>query len=32
MNDTVKRAYELNKEEADFEMGYIPDVEVGDTV
>ncbi len=32
MNDTVKRAYELNKEEADFEMGYIPDVEVGETV
>ena len=27
MNDTVKRAYELNKEEADFEMGYIDSFE-----
>lgn len=32
MNDTVKRAYELSKEAADFELGYIPDVEVGEVV
>ena len=31
MNETVKRAYEMNKE-CDWDMEYIPELEVGEVV
>lgn len=31
MNEVVKKAYEMNKE-CDWDMGYIPELEVGEVV
>lgn len=30
MNEVVKKAYEKNKEECEWNCGYLPDVEVGE--
>ena len=32
MNETVKKAYEIAKETGDFEVDYLPEVEVGEIV
>lgn len=32
MNETVKKAYEIAKETGDFEVEYLPEVEVGEIV